>query len=161
MLRERLKITVNGIYYEMDVDPRLTLAEFIRNEIGLTGTKESCNSGLCGACTVLVQGKPVKSCLILALQAMNKEVLTIEGLRNGRGLHPLQKAFLDHGAVQCGFCTPGMILSAKALLDENPNPSEEEVRYALVGNLCRCTGYVKIVNAILDYAEKRRKSIGT
>ncbi|KPJ65032.1 hypothetical protein AMJ44_11320 [candidate division WOR-1 bacterium DG_54_3] len=161
MSKERLKITVNGIYYEMDVDPRLTLAEFIRNEIGLTGTKESCNSGICGACTVLVDGKPVKSCLVLALGAMNKEVLTIEGLRNGDALHPLQKAFLDHGAVQCGFCTPGMILSAKALLDENPNPSEEEVRYGLVGNLCRCGGYVKIVNAILDYAEKRRKTIGT
>lgn len=160
MVKETLKITVNGRNYEREIDPRITLAEFIRNELGLTGTKESCNAGVCGACTVLLEGRTVKSCLILALQAMNKEVLTIEGLRNGKDLHPLQKAFLDHGAVQCGFCSPGMILSAKALLDENPDPSEEEVRYALVGNLCRCSGYVKIVKAVLKCAEERRKGGG-
>lgn len=161
MVHEPLKITVNGTYYEVDVDPRMTLVEFLRNELGLTGTKESCGAGVCGACTVLLEGKAVKSCLILALQAENKEVVTIEGIRSGKHLHPLQKAFLDYGAVQCGFCSPGMILSAKALLDGTPNPSEEEVRYALVGNLCRCGGYVKIVKAVLKCAEERRKGVGT
>jgi carbon-monoxide dehydrogenase small subunit len=160
MAKEMLRITVNGRYYERETDPRITLAEFVRNELGLTGTKESCNAGVCGACTVLLNGKAVKSCLILAIQAMDKEVLTIEGLRSGKDLHPLQKAFLEEGAVQCGFCAPGMILSAKALLDENPEPSEEEVRYALVGNFCRCGGYVKIINAVLRCAEERRKEIG-
>lgn len=161
MKKERANFIVNGRSYEFIIEPQMLLIDLLREKIGLTGTKYACGTGDCGACTVLVDGKPVKSCLVLALGAMNKEVLTIEGLRNGDALHPLQKAFLDHGAVQCGFCTPGMILSAKALLDENPNPSEEEVRYGLVGNLCRCGGYVKIVNAILDYAEKRRKTIGT
>jgi len=161
MLKERLKIFVNGRYYEIDVDPRITLVEFLRNELGLTGTKEGCGYGVCGACTVILQGKAVKSCLLLALHAMNKEVLTIEGMREGDNLHPLQEAFLNNMAVQCGFCSPGMILSAKALLDENSDPSEEEIRYAIVGNLCRCGGYVKIVDAILKCAEERRRDIGT
>ncbi|MBI4267338.1 MAG: (2Fe-2S)-binding protein, partial [Chloroflexi bacterium] len=129
-----------------------TLLEVIRDKFQLTGTKESCSLGDCGACTVILDGKAVNSCLVLAVAARGKEVLTIEGLRNEAGLHPIQKAFIEHGAVQCGFCTPGMILSAKALLDENPTPTENEVREAIAGNLCRCTGYVKIIEAILSCA---------
>ena len=120
----------------------------LRNDLGLTGTKEACNTGSCGVCTVLIDGKAVKSCTVLAFQAEDKDILTIEGLSKN-GLHSLQQAFIDHFAVQCGFCTPGMILAAKALLDENPDPTEEEVRFGLAGNFCRCTGHVKIVEAVL------------
>ena len=148
-MKQLLKLTVNGDGHEIYVDPRRSLAEVLRNELGLTGTKEGCLSGYCGVCTVLIDGKAVKSCLIFACQAQGKDILTIEGLAKDGQLHPLQQAFIDHFAVQCGFCTPGMILSAKALLDENPNPSEEEVRNELIGNICRCTGYRKIVEAVL------------
>ncbi|MFQ6040232.1 MAG: (2Fe-2S)-binding protein [Candidatus Poribacteria bacterium] len=143
-----LNLTVNGEYYRLIVPPYRTLLEVLREDLGLTGAKSGCSTGKCGACTVILDGKSVKSCLILALQANGKEVLTIEGLANGDKLHPLQKAFIEHGAMQCGYCTPGMILSAKALLDENLHPTEDEIRDALVGNICRCTGYVKIVEAI-------------
>jgi carbon-monoxide dehydrogenase small subunit len=152
-MKQLLKLTVNGDTHEVYVDPRRSLVEVLREELGLTGTKEGCLSGYCGACTVLIDGKAVKSCLIFAHQAQGKDILTIEGLAKDGQLHPIQQAFIDYFALQCGFCTSGMILSAKALLDENPNPSEEEVRNGLIGNLCRCTGYRKIVEAVLAVAQ--------
>lgn len=140
---------LNGEAVEMEVEDHWTLLHLLREELGLTGTKEGCGSGECGACTVIVDGNAVNACLYLASDVNGKEVLTIEGLTAPDGtLHPLQKTFIEHGAIQCGFCTPGMILSAKALLDENPNPTEEEIRHALAGNLCRCTGYVQIFHAV-------------
>lgn len=148
-MKQIIRLKVNGEDYEVLVKPNMTLLDFIRNGLGLTGTKKGCDEGDCGACTVLLDGKPVNSCLVLALEANGKEVLTIEGLGQEGGLHPLQRAFIEKGAVQCGYCTPGMILSAKALLDVNPTPTEDEVRSAIAGNLCRCTGYVKIVEAVL------------
>lgn len=148
---------VNGETVEVAVAPSAMLLDVLRCELGLTGTKEACGRGECGACTVLLEGKAVSSCITPAMKAMNKEVLTIEGLGSSARLHPIQEAFIERGAVQCGFCTPGMILSAKALLDENPTPTEEEVKVGLSGNLCRCTGYVKIVEAVLSVAEKMRK----
>ena len=151
-MKRLLRLRVNGDDYELFTEPWKTLVEVLREELGLTGAKEGCNTGNCGACTVLIDGKAVKGCLVLVSQVQDKDVLTIEGL-GGNGLHPVQQAFIDHFAVQCGFCTPGMILSAKALLDENPEPSEEDVRRAIVGNLCRCTGYTKIVEAILASTE--------
>jgi carbon-monoxide dehydrogenase small subunit len=147
-MKQRLKLRVNGEEYEVFVYPQKVLLEVLREELGLTGVKEGCHEGACGACTVLMNGQAIRSCLMLAVDARDKDIVTIEGLAK-EGLHPLQQAFIEHFAVQCGFCTPGMILQAKALLDENPNPTEEEVRMALTGNLCRCTGYVKIIEAIL------------
>jgi carbon-monoxide dehydrogenase small subunit len=144
---------VNGEEVEGWVDPRRTLVDFLRDDLNLTGTKKGCDLGNCGACTVLMDGKPINSCLVLAVEAEGSEILTIEGLSDGSKLHPIQEAFMEHGAVQCGYCTPGMILSAKALLDENPYPTEDEVREAIAGNLCRCTGYKKIVEAILSISE--------
>ena len=144
-----VKTEVNGKPYKMRVDPTKTLLEFIREDLGLTGTKKGCDEGACGACTILLDGKPVCSCLVLAVDADGKRITTIEGLAKGGQLDALQEAFVEHGAIQCGFCTPGMILSAKALLDKNPNPSEKDVRAALAGNLCRCTGYSKIIKAVL------------
>jgi carbon-monoxide dehydrogenase small subunit len=149
---------VNGEEYEIFTDSWKTLERVLRDDLGLTGVKGGCNTGNCGVCTVLIDGKAVKSCLVLASQAQGKDILTIEGLSK-HGLHPLQQAFIDHFAIQCGFCTPGMVLAAKALLDENPNPTEEEVKLGLSGNLCRCTGYVKIVEAILAAAEMMRKEV--
>lgn len=143
-------LKVNGDEYDLIVDSRRSLLDVLRNDLGLTGTKEGCGEGVCGACTVLLDGKAVNSCLILAVEVKGKEILTIEGLTQGSVLHPLQQSFIDHWAIQCGFCTPGMILSAKALLDQNPHPSEEEIRRALAGNLCRCTGYAKIIKAIAN-----------
>jgi len=148
---------VNGETVGVSVTPSAMLLDVLRDELGLTGTKEACGKGECGACTVLVGGRAVSSCITPAMKAMNKEVLTIEGLGSPGKLHPIQEAFIERGATQCGFCTPGMILSAKALLDENPTPTELEVRVGLSGNLCRCTGYVKIVEAVLSVAEKMRK----
>ena len=150
-----IQLKVNGMAYKMEVEPRRTLLELIREDLELTGTKEGCGLGECGTCTVLLGGKPIKSCITLAVQANGRKVTTIEGLEKADGtLHPLQQAFIDHGAIQCGFCTPGMVLSAKALLDENPKPTELEVRQAIAGNLCRCTGYQKIVEAILSAANR-------
>lgn len=148
-MKHQIQLTVNGELYDVVVEPRTTLVELLREELELTGTKEGCGSGVCGACTVLLDGKAIKSCLMLAVKANGKSVTTIEGLAKGTNLHPLQDSFVEHGAIQCGFCSPGMILTSKALLDENPNPSEDEVRSYLVGNLCRCTGYVKIIEAVL------------
>lgn len=153
-MKQEIKLKVNGAIYEVYVEPWKSLLDVLRDEIGLTGVKSGCEEGDCGACTVLVDGKAVNSCLMLSPQAQGKEITTIEGLEGERGLHPIQQAFVDHFAVQCGFCTPGMILSAKALLDKNPHPTEEEVRVALSGNLCRCTGYVKIVEAVLAASKK-------
>jgi carbon-monoxide dehydrogenase small subunit len=152
-LKKLIQLKINGETAEVVVEPKTTLLHVLREDLGLTGTKEGCGIGDCGACTVLLDGKPVASCLTLAVEVRDREVLTIEGLSKDGELHPLQRAFIDHFAVQCGFCTPGMILSAKALLDRNPHPVEEEVRQALSGNLCRCTGYVKIVEAVLAAAE--------
>ena len=135
--------------YQVKIEPWRTLIEVLRDTLGLTGTKKSCNEGECGACTVLMDGKPVASCLVLAMDAQGKEILTIEGLSEGERLHPIQEAFLKNGAIQCGFCTPGMVMSAKALLDEHPNPTSTQVRKAISGNLCRCTGYQQIVDSIL------------
>ena len=153
-MKQKIELKVNGAPYEVFVEPWKTLLDVLREEIGLTGVKSGCEEGECGACTVLVDGKAVNSCLMLAPQAQGKEIITIEGLEGEEGLHPLQQAFVEHFAVQCGFCTPGMILSAKALLDKNPHPTEEEVRVTLSGNLCRCTGYVKIVEAVLAASKK-------
>ena len=149
-----LKMTVNGEPVEVAVDPTWTLLRVIREELGLTGTKEGCGIGDCGACTVLMEGKPVNSCLVLALQAEGKEVRTVEGLGTEENLDPLQESFIKYGAVQCGFCTPGMLISARALLDKNPHPTTEEIKVAISGNLCRCTGYVKIIQAIQQAAQQ-------
>lgn len=149
MAKRRIRLQVNGEEYYLEVKPSRTLLDVIREDLGLTGTKRGCDTGDCGACTVLIDGKPVTSCLVLAVDAQGKEILTIEGLSSDPlELHPLQAAFLKYGAVQCGYCTPGMILSAKALLERNPQPTEQEIKRAIAGNLCRCTGYVKIVEAI-------------
>jgi carbon-monoxide dehydrogenase small subunit len=154
-----VRFRVNGEQTTVHVEPTKTLLDVLREDLFLTGTKRGCDSGECGACAVLLNGQAVNSCLILAAELDGKDVLTIEGLSKDRKeLHPLQKAFIEKGAVQCGFCTPGLIMTAKALLDENPNPTEEEVRYGVSGNLCRCTGYSKIVEAILTAGEEIRRS---
>jgi carbon-monoxide dehydrogenase small subunit len=153
-LKQLIELKVNGELYEVMVAPWRTLLEVLRDNLGLTGAKKSCDSGDCGACTVIMDGNTVTSCLVLAVEAQGKEILTIEGLATDGQLHPLQQAFVEHGAIQCGFCTPGMILSAKALLDENPKPTEEEVRQGISGNLCRCTGYVKIIEAIMAASQQ-------
>jgi carbon-monoxide dehydrogenase small subunit len=154
MSKQAITLTVNGVVRQALVEPNQTLTSLLRDELGLTGTKHGCGVGDCGCCTVILDGETVNSCLVLALQAQGREVLTIEGLASGGELHPLQRAFVDAGAIQCGFCTPGMILSAKALLDVTPRPSREEITKGLSGNLCRCTGYEKIVEAVQDAAAK-------
>ncbi|MBW1971423.1 MAG: (2Fe-2S)-binding protein [Deltaproteobacteria bacterium] len=151
-----LTITVNGERYDLEIKPNRTLLDLLREDLGLTGTKKGCGLGECGSCTVLLDGEPVKSCLILALQANGKEVLTIEGLGKGKP-DPLQIAFVEKGAVQCGFCTPGMIMTAKALLNKNPQPNDLEIKEAIAGNLCRCTGYNKIVEAIKSCAASTKR----
>ena len=153
-MKHVLKLQLNGKEHEILTEIHKTLLEVLREDLGLTGTKRGCDLGTCGACTVLIDGKPYLSCLTLATDAQGKKIMTIEGLSSDGDLHPLQKAFVEKGAIQCGFCTPGMILTAKAFLDEHPGPSEGEVKKAISGNLCRCTGYVKIVEAILNVAEK-------
>ncbi len=147
-MKKLIQMTINDRAYEVAVEPNKTLADLIRYDLGLTGTKKGCDTGDCGACTVILNGDPVNSCLVLAVQADNAVIETIEGLSTDDGLHPLQQAFVEKGAIQCGFCTPGMILSAKNLLDKNPAPSEAEIREGISGNLCRCTGYQKIFEAI-------------
>ena len=148
-----LSVTVNGVPYAVEVEPHRSLLSVVRTEIGLTGAKEGCDDSECGACMMLLDGRPVNSCSYLALQVEGREVTTVEGLAVEGELHPLQRLILEEGGVQCGFCTPGMLVSAKALLDTSPKPSEEDVRQALGGNLCRCTGYQKIVRAVLRAAE--------
>ena len=149
-----IELKINGEIHAVSIKPNETLLDVLRDKIGLTGTKKGCDTGQCGACTVLLDGKPVPSCLMLAIDVKNSEIVTIEGLADNGSLHSLQEAFVNEGAVQCGYCTPGMILSAKALLDQNPNPSEQEIKEAISGNLCRCTGYVKIIQAISIAAGK-------
>jgi aerobic-type carbon monoxide dehydrogenase small subunit (CoxS/CutS family) len=145
-----IKLRVNGIDYRLKIEPWRTLVEVLRENLGLMGTKKACNEGECGACTVIMDGRAVTSCLMLAIDARGKEIQTIEGLSEGEKLDPIQESFLKNGGLQCGFCTPGMVMSAKALLDENSNPTLIETREAIAGNLCRCTGYQHIINAIMD-----------
>jgi carbon-monoxide dehydrogenase small subunit len=151
-----IRVTVNGQSHELQVRPWATLLEVIREDLGLTGTKEGCGVGECGGCTVIMEGKTVNACMVLAAEADGKRITTIEGLADGETLHPVQEAFLEIGGMQCGFCTPGMILSTKALLDANRNPTDEEIRKGLAGNFCRCTGYTKIIESVKVAAEKMR-----
>lgn len=157
MAKEIAHFNVNGMSYEVIIEPHMLLVDVLREQIGLTGTKYACGTGDCGSCTVLIDGKPVSSCLTLAITARDKNILTIEGLKENNNLNAIQEAFIANGAVQCGYCTPGMILAAKALLDENPNPSRQEVKEGLAGNLCRCTGYIKIMDAVTAVAESMGK----
>ena len=152
MARVALSLTINDATHEVLVEPHRTLLEVLRAELGLTGTKENCLDAECGVCTVLLDGAAVNACILLAVQCRDRRIVTIEGLARGGALHPLQRAFIDRGAVQCGYCIPGMILAAKACLDDDPEAGEEDVREALAGNLCRCTGYQKIVEAVLAVA---------
>jgi len=156
MKKTAITLNVNNEIHEVMVYPNRTLLEVLRDDLHLTGTKESCGEGVCGSCTVLINGTPVRSCLTLAVAAQSKEITTIEGLSVGEKLHPVQEAFVNHHAIQCGFCTPGVILTAYALLKENPNPTEVEIRHAISGNICRCTGYAKMVEAIKSLAEEGR-----
>jgi len=153
-MKQLMRFNINGEIYEAEIDIRRTLLEALRENFSLMGTKKGCNEGECGACTVLLDGKPVTSCLVLAIEAQGKRVETVEGLSQNGELHPLQQAFVEHGSFQCGFCTPGVLMAARGLLNENAKPTEEEIRRAIAGNLCRCTGYNKIVDAVLDAAEK-------
>jgi len=150
MAYHAITVTVNGSVERLEVPSNMTLLQLLRDRLALTGTKNGCEAGECGACTVLLDGEPVNSCLVLAVEADGHQVLTVEGLAAGGQLSPLQQAFIEHNAVQCGFCTPGMLMSATALLQRNPNPSRQEIKEALVGNLCRCTGYVRIIDAIAE-----------
>lgn len=152
--KKDIKLTVNGKLHELTIKPWNTLLEVIRDELMLTGTKEGCGLGECGACTVIMDGRAVNSCLVLGVEAEGKEILTIEGLANGEKLHPIQEAFVSHGGMQCGFCTPGMVLSAKVLLEKNPSPTEEEIKEGISGNFCRCTGYTKIIESIKAVSKK-------
>jgi carbon-monoxide dehydrogenase small subunit len=158
-MRTAITVRVNGTVETHEVEPNQTLLEFLRDTLDLTGAKEGCNEGECGACMVLLDGRAVNSCLVLAVEANGAEVTTIEGLADGPRLHPLQRAFLAHSAVQCGFCTPGMIITAVAMLNENPDPTEADVRHALSGNLCRCTGYRQIIDAVLEAATAMRTGV--
>ena len=153
MKMKEISFTLNGKPYTLSVKPWRTLLELIREDLSFTGTKEGCGQGECGSCTVIMGGKTVNSCLVPALEADNQEIITIEGLVDGDNLHPIQDAFVEQAGMQCGFCTPGMIISAKALLEKNPNPSEEEIREGIAGNFCRCTGYTKIIESISAAAE--------
>jgi aerobic carbon-monoxide dehydrogenase small subunit len=157
MKKVKINTTINSRTHEFSVSPNQTLLHFLREELGLTGTKCGCEIGECGACTVTLNGEAVNSCLVLVPQIDGKEVVTVEGLSINGKLHPLQESFMNHDAVHCGFCTPGMLMSAKALLDKNSDPDEKEIRTAISGNLCRCTGYVQIVEAINDASEKIKK----
>jgi carbon-monoxide dehydrogenase small subunit len=154
MKKMTINFTVNGLEYDLVIPVNRTLTQVLRENLRLTGTKQGCAVGDCGSCTVLLNGLPVNSCLVLAVEADGQEITTIEGLAQDEQLHPIQQAFVEHGGIQCGFCTPGMILSSKALLDKNPTPTEREIREAISGNLCRCTGYQKIVESITSVGKK-------
>ncbi len=154
-MKKQLKLTVNGEPRQIFVQPYYSLLDTLRYELGLTGTKKGCDEGDCGACTVILNGKAVTSCMVLALGVQNAELTTIEGLATQNALHPVQQAFVDHGGLQCGFCTPGLVMSGVALLEENPSPTEEEAKFAVGGNLCRCTGYSKVIEAIMAAAKAK------
>lgn len=154
MKKQIMSMTVNREPVEVAITPNTTLIEVLREDLGLTGVKEGCSEGVCGSCTVLMDGKPIRSCITMALEAEGASILTIEGVAEDGRLHVVQQAFIDHGAVQCGFCTPGMILSAKALLDRQPQPTAQDIKTALAGNFCRCTGYKKIVEAVTAAADR-------
>ena len=156
-MNKTIQLQVNGDPYELTVSPNQTLTDVLRDELSLIGTKKGCDSGACGACTVIMDGEPILSCLTLAIRCHNKKITTIEGLAENGKLHPLQEAAIAHHAVQCGYCTPGWLLSAKVLLDNNPHPTPEEIKAGIAGNLCRCTGYIKIEEAISAAAEKTAK----
>ena len=156
-MKKKIQFTLNGEPTTLEVPQHRLLLDLLRDEVGLTGTKEGCGTGDCGACTVFLNGKPVNSCLILSGELEGAEIVTIEGLKIGPELHPIQKTFIQDGGVQCGYCTSGMLMMAKAFLDENLNPTEEEIRFALSGNLCRCTGYAKIIQAVQDAAAELRR----
>ena len=153
-----IEFTLNGAKTKVTIPPNITLVRMLRSELGLTGTKIGCNKGECGACAVLIDGKSINSCLVLAPQVDGREVITIEGLEKDGTIHPIQEAFIEEGAIQCGYCIPGMVISAKALLDNNPAPNDDEIRVGISGNLCRCTGYTKIINAIRSAAKKLQKT---
>ncbi len=157
-MKTHVTATVNGDPVEFLSDPGMTLLDALRDELGLTGSKEGCGSGDCGACSVIVDGRLVCSCLVLAAEAEGRRIETIEGMAEGGVLHPLQRKFIEHAALQCGFCTPGLLVAAKALLDSNPNPTESEARYWLAGNLCRCTGYDKVIRAVMDAGAEMRQA---
>ena len=157
MAEQKVKFIVNSREYEIPIEPQMTLLQVLREKLDLIGAKSSCEAGECGICTVLIDGKPILACCTLAITVKEKNILTIEGLSKGADLHPIQRAFIEHGGIQCGFCTPGVILTAKALLEENPNPTREEVKEYIAGNLCRCTGYVKMIDSIMAAAEKMSK----
>lgn len=157
-MKKLIKLSINGLKYEVAVEPRRTLAEMLRYDLGLTGTKIGCSIGDCGACTVLLDGEPAFSCLVLAVEAEGRDVLTIEGVSDNGKLHPIQEAFVEFGAIQCGFCTSGMVLTALALLNENPDPTDDQIHRALSGNLCRCTGYTKIIQAVKEAARRIKLS---
>jgi len=154
-MKRLINLTINDRNYEVAVEPNQTLVDLLRYQLGLTGTKKGCEMGDCGSCTVIMDGKAVNSCLVLAIQANGRNIRTIEGLETDQGLHPVQEAFVEKGAIQCGFCSSGMILSAKTLLDQNPGPNETEIRRALSGNLCRCTGYQKIIEAVKSVSTQK------
>jgi carbon-monoxide dehydrogenase small subunit len=150
----RINLTINGEWQQVDAPSNLTLLQMLREKVALTGTKNGCMSGECGACTVLMNGEPVNSCMVLAVECEGAEIITVEGLAHDHQLDPVQEAVIAHGGVQCGFCTPGILISARALLDRNPQPSEADIRAALVGNLCRCTGYLRLIDAVKDAAQR-------
>jgi len=156
MTTHHITLTINGEYEQVDVSSNTTLLQTLRDRLALTGTKNGCNAGECGACTVLLDGEPVNSCMILAVECAGAQIITVEGLAHDGVLDPIQQTIIEHGAVQCGFCTPGILLSARGLLNRNSNPSDEEIREALVGNLCRCTGYLRIVDAVKDAALRQQ-----
>lgn len=156
MSTHRITLTINGETEQVDVPSNMTLLQMLREKLAFTGTKNGCNAGECGACTVLLDGEPVNSCMVLAVECQGSQVVTVEGLAKDGVLDPVQQTIIEHGGVQCGFCTPGILISARGLLDRNLNPSEDDIREALVGNLCRCTGYLRIIDAVQDAAERQR-----
>lgn len=156
MAIHRITLTINGEYEQVDVPANITLLQMLRDKLALTGTKNGCNAGECGACTVIMNGEPVNSCMVLAVECDSASILTVEGLAKDGVLDPIQETIIEHNGVQCGFCTPGILIASRALLDRNPQPSEEQIREALVGNLCRCTGYLRIIDAVKDAAARQQ-----
>jgi len=159
MAIHQINLTINGEYTQVTASSHITLLQMLRDKLALTGTKNGCNAGECGACTVLMNGEPVNSCMILAAECEGADIVTVEGLAKDGVLDPIQRTIVEHGGVQCGFCTPGILISARGLLERNPDPDEDEIREALVGNLCRCTGYLRIIDAVKDAAELQRASV--